>query len=515
MGYLPNFDEDVFISYAHNDDDVFPPEEWGWVTRLHQDLERRVRSYLGADVHLWRDCEIRNNEDFSKKILNRLMRTATFLSVLSPSFLQRDWCRRELESFTGHAEAQMGLLIGEDRSRIFKIEKIPVERSALPPAMQATKTYRFFYQPDPAQPNRSKELRPQLGGEYLRRYFEEMDELAKDIAALLKSMAQSTAAGAMIAKPNQQIVYLAETTSDLDDKFGELRRDLKDRGYVVLPDRDLPFRADAYKQSVRELLRQAVLSVHLVGAGYGFVPEGETKSNVWLQHDLAMERGADPTFLRLIWLPRDVSASDRRQRDFITYLHDDVSAVKGADLLNGNIEELKTVIRDRLIKFQKQGERSQFHPTVTAPGSGGTPGRSADELQRVYIICDLADLKSASLSALRKHLLAQGVEPMLPALDDRESEAMLTHRENLGLCDGCVIFYGQGSSAWFDAKLRDLRKHLRGRQPPVVAKAIYIAQPQTDHKSEVETLEAMVLREGASFSFDVIAQFLQKLQAPT
>lgn len=54
MGYLPNFDEDVFISYATNDDDVFPPEQSGWVTRLHQDLQQRVRNYLGADVRLSR-----------------------------------------------------------------------------------------------------------------------------------------------------------------------------------------------------------------------------------------------------------------------------------------------------------------------------------------------------------------------------------------------------------------------------------------------------------------------------
>jgi hypothetical protein len=67
MGYVAGFDEDVFISYAHNDDDVFAPEQWGWVTRLHQDLEQRVRNHLGSDVRLWRDCEIRNNEDFTKK----------------------------------------------------------------------------------------------------------------------------------------------------------------------------------------------------------------------------------------------------------------------------------------------------------------------------------------------------------------------------------------------------------------------------------------------------------------
>ena len=514
MAFLPNFDEDVFISYAHNDDDVFPPEQWGWVTRLHQDLEQRVRSYLGTDVRLWRDCDIRNNEDFSKKIFNRLMRTATFLSVLSPSFLQREWCKRELDSFAGHAEAKLGILVDQERSRIFKVEKMPVERSALPPTMQGTKTYRF-YQPDPAQPKRTIELRPLLGGEYLRRYFEEMDELAKDIASLLKGMAQPAAAAADSprADSDRPVVYVAETTSDLDDKLGELRRDLKDRGYVVLPDGDLPYRVEAYKDKVRDCLKRAVLSVHLVGSGYGFVPEGETRSNVWLQHDLAMERGADPNFLRLIWLPRDVAAADQRQRDFISYLQDDAGAQQGADLLNSNIEELKTVIHDRLAKIRKQKESAQHGPAPGAAAAGVTPQRAPDEPLRVYVMCDGADRKAASLVALRKHLLSEGCEPILPSAAENESEALQAHADNLSLCDGCVIYYGQGSPAWFDAKLRDLRKYLRGRQPPVGAKAIYIAQPATDHKDEVETLEAAVLHEGEAFAPETLAQFVQALRA--
>ena len=387
---------------------------------------------------------------------------------------------------------------------------MPVERNALPPAMQGTKTYRFFYQPDPAQPDRTKELRPVLGGEYLRRYFEEMDELAKDIATLLKGMV-----GERSEKPSRPIVYVAETTRDLDDKVGELRRDLKDRGYVVLPDGDLPNRADAYKDKVRECLKRAVLSVHLVGAGYGSVPEGETKSNVWLQHDLAMERGADPAFFSLIWIPRGVAASDERQRDFITRLNDEAGAQRGADLLNGNIEELKTVIHDRLAKIRQQQESPQQPAAAASPIAGAASKRAADEPLRVYIMCDAADRKSPSLAALRKYLLSEGCEPMLPTQSDNESEALQIHTENLGLCDACLIFYGQGSSAWFEAKLRDLRKYLRGRQPPVAAKAIYIAPPPTDHKAELETLEAMVLREGEAFSPEVLAPFVQTLRAAT
>src|SRR4051794_39522259 len=98
MAYLADFEEDVFISYATIDDDRFPGENAGWVAQLHEDLTRRVKVRLGADnVQLWRDLEIRSNEDFTKKIMGRLAKTAALLSVLSPSFLNREWTRLELE----------------------------------------------------------------------------------------------------------------------------------------------------------------------------------------------------------------------------------------------------------------------------------------------------------------------------------------------------------------------------------------------------------------------------------
>ncbi len=514
LGYLPDFDEDVFISYAHNDDDVYAQEPWGWVTRLHQDLEQRVRNYLGSDIRFWRDCEIRNNDDFTSKIFRRLARTATLLSVLSPSFLQREWCRRELDAFTGHAERHVGVLIDEEKSRIFKVEKMPVDREALPPAMQGTKTYRF-YEPDPTQPKRLHELRPLLGGEYYRRYFEEMDELAKDIAGLLRDMARAAASGANQARSERLTVYVAEATSELDDKVGELRRDLKDRGYLVLPDGDLPYRAAGYKDKVRQCLKPAALSVHLVGAEYGFVPEGETKSNVWLQHDLAIERGVDPSFLRLIWMPGDVRSQDQRQSEFITHLQEDAGVQKGADLLTGNLEELKTVIHEKLAEIRTRQEKAQAAAvSAAASGNGGeAQKRAPDEPLRVYVMCDRVDRKSPSLVALRKCLLGQGYEPILPTESEDQGNALQMHIENLGLCDACLIYYGGGSPDWFEAKLRDLRKFLRGRQPPVVAKAVYIASPSSDHKDEVETLEAGVLRGAETFSPDLLEPFLQKLRA--
>src|SRR5580693_5291843 len=135
MGYLRNFDDDVFISYAHNDDVSFPQEQSGWVSRFYQDLEQRVRSYVGTNVSFWRNAEIRNNEDFASGVLGRLSKTGLFVTIISPSYLRSDWCRRELEVFTqeignGSEGSQ------ELQSRIFQVEIISVDRTVLPWILQ-------------------------------------------------------------------------------------------------------------------------------------------------------------------------------------------------------------------------------------------------------------------------------------------------------------------------------------------------------------------------------------------
>jgi hypothetical protein len=204
--------------------------------------------------------------------------------------------------------------------------------------------------------------------------------------------------------------------------------------------------------------------------------------------------------------------SDQRQRDFIDHLNNEAGARHGTDLLNCKIEELKTVIHDRLARIRKAQE-SPRPQAASRAATGAEPRRVVGEPLLVYIMCDAADRKSPSLAKLRKHLLSKGCEPVLQSQSDGESEALQIHVENLRLCDACLIFYGQAPAAWFDAKLRDLRKYLRGRQPSVAAKAIYIAEPPTEQKSELETLEAMVLRESETFSPEIIAPFMQALRA--
>lgn len=506
MGFLPDFDEDVFISYARNDDDAYPQEKQGWVARLDEDVGRRVAVYLdGKKPLVWRDPDIHPNEDFDVKISKRLARTATLLSILSPSFLERKWCLRELEEFASHAAQKLGIRVDDEKSRIFKVEKVPVQRSQFPESLRGTGTYRF-YGPDPENPRKVHEFRPLINPEDARAYFKRVDDLAQDIAEVLKGMARKASLSASPAAAPPLAVYLAETTADLDEESSQMRRELDARGYLVLPPGDLPSRAKDFREKVRDSLSKCVLSVHLIGKEYGFIPEGEIeKSNEWLQSDLAIERSQAPDFKRLIWMPNGLDPSDLRQKRFVQYLRDDPSAHAGADVLETNLDDLKTALNDNLQAIRERKQKKASPPPDTA-------GR--DDLTRIYILCDPLDLASESLRTVRKYLFNQGFECKLPVATDDEHEAPTRHSENLQECDAFLIYYGLGSAKWFEAMLRDFWRFLGRRPKAVLAKAVYLAPPVSPAKEDVETLEAIVLRGSEPFSADALAPFINKLRAP-
>ena len=62
MSYLHEFKRDVFISYAHYDNEPLIEGKEGWVSEFHRTLEIYLRKRLGVDPVIWRDNELRGNE---------------------------------------------------------------------------------------------------------------------------------------------------------------------------------------------------------------------------------------------------------------------------------------------------------------------------------------------------------------------------------------------------------------------------------------------------------------------
>src|SRR5438093_7350401 len=95
----PKFENDLFVSYAHIDDQVIAEGQTGWIATLHRALEVRLGQLLGHEPKIWRDPKLQGNDVFADKLVERLPSVAALISILSPRYVKSEWCLRELSEF--------------------------------------------------------------------------------------------------------------------------------------------------------------------------------------------------------------------------------------------------------------------------------------------------------------------------------------------------------------------------------------------------------------------------------
>ena len=110
-------------------------------------------------------------------------RAPSNFAILSESFINREWCLRELEEFAQHANKRFGIYIDGDKKRIFSIERMPVSRDVLPSQLEGTTTYRFF--------EGGRILRPTVNTAHRAKYLASIEDLLIDISKVLKLLAKS------------------------------------------------------------------------------------------------------------------------------------------------------------------------------------------------------------------------------------------------------------------------------------------------------------------------------------
>ena len=509
------FDSDVFVSYAHIDDQALVEGQKGWISSLHRALEIRLAQLRGKEPKIWRDPKLSGNDVFADTgdidgggvLVDRVHQAALLVSVLSPRYVHSDWCTRELRAFLKASEQSVGLRIG-DKLRVFKVVKTQIPREQHPPELQEVLGYDFFVV-DP-ETGRARELSQTSGAEDSRQYWARLDDLAHDITEALEllesappSAATAPATASQGASSNTRpIVYLAETSFDLKSERDSIKRELAGHGYQVLPDRPLPLIAAESEAMVKEQLARCQLSVHLVGRNYGIVPEGATESQVVLQNEYAIERGVTEGFTRLIWMPPDLTTEDERQLRFIDSLQTDPRIQAGADILEMALEDLKSAIHKKLEPPEEEEPEVEESAAIDL----------GDDLRRIYLICDQRDLDHTL--PLEDYLYEQGHEVVVPVFEGDEAQVRKDHEENLVACDAVLLYYGAGNELWLRRKLRELQKSAAfGRTKPLRAKAIYVAPPETPQKRRVRTREALVIPQQQTFDASTLTPFLAQLGA--
>lgn len=481
-GKFPKFDADAFITYAHLDDRHWLEGKKGWVTHLHNALKVRVGMERGTEPNIWMDPELKGNDDFAETILLKLRRVAALVPVVSPGFIHSDWTNRELEEFVKATEDQSRR--SRNRTRIFKVLKKPVPLESQPQPLRDLLGYEFFTK-DP-KTGQYRELDPDGGHDSQVGFQTKIDDIAKDMCRLLEDLAHPENA-------DREVVFLAETTQDLAEQRDAIKRVLQERGYDVLPNRLLPLVGSELKAAVCRDLEQCLMSIHLVGAKYSFVPEGTTESLLEVQNELAIERGQAGGFARLLWIPPGLAIEDGRQRKVIERFRMDSRLQLGADLLETSFEGFKTEVENWLKRTQKTDRKPD-----------------PQKLARLYLIYDQRD--ADMIGPWDDFLFEQGFEVLRPLFDGDAAEIRTYHEDCLRECDGALIFHGVANELWLCQKQKDIRKSVAyGRtKPPSVA--ICMLPPKTLGKERFRTHEALVIPQFDGLSSDLLRPFISLLQ---
>ena len=485
---------DVFISYAHVDNKPLQEGQKGWVEEFHKALEVRVLQWLGrtdGELKVWRDRKLAGNDAFAEEIARQLEAVRVLVSVLSPRYVNSEWCTREVREFCQAAERGGGIVF-DNKSRLFKVVKMPVPRERVPEPLQPLLGYEFFREED----GRPRELHEMFGADAKIQFWLKLDDLAYDVANLLQLMAVAPDDGA----PGQDrpVVYLASCTGDLGEEQAGMRAELEGSGYPVVPGRPPPLTSAELEAQVRRELERASLAVILVGRVYGLVPEGGTLSLAEVEDALASERSRTGAISRLIWTPPGLEPSDERQRGFLARLRSGGGFDEHTDLLEGRLEDHKTVIRERL-----QAVARTARPAAAALGP--------EVPTTVYVVCDQLDLEA--VGPVAEALFQAGLDPVQPVFAGTEAELREEHEERLRSCGAVLLYYGAGTDLWLGRKLRELER-IRGlgRTRPMLAQAILVAPPETLAKQVFRTRSALVLRQSGAFDAQCIAPFIELLR---
>jgi hypothetical protein len=446
MGYLPGFEYDLFVSYAHIDDEPDVGQEFGWVTVLKDNLKTRINRRLATESKIWMDQQLVSQARFSAPILDALKHAAGLLIIASPAYLNSYWCGRErgsfLEGLQDHRTAQRPIFV-------VSCDDFNGAQTGLPKEFGDCLPVKFWQrQTDGAAPQR---LGDPLPGMEDRAYYGALNDLSFKIAEEFGRF-KGVCEGRSLAKDdtrNTQAVYLAETPDSLFEDSDRVKRSLEQAGFVVLPDRAYPRDTpEAYADAMLTDLARCRAFVQLLDEYPGRV-RGWNKTLTALQYETAQRSAVRVCQRRRFKLDPDQVQDDGHR-----------ALVFGKNVVNVDLEEF---IGD-VIKL--------VPPKVQAAAP-----QDDDEVM-IFVDHDKDDAETAA--ELCAFFEQQGLGTIKPTAFETTKAVRDDLVENLALCEGLVLVYGRTQATWVAQQLKEAIKSKPLRKRPLPRVVLCHAEPVSD-----------------------------------
>lgn len=478
------FEIDALIVFADRDDQTTGSGA-GWVSTFKKFLETVLEQVMGEKP------KVMLKSEFDSLISPKLDNTGVLICILSPDFVQSRPCLEYIEKFRAATSSTSSQI-----NRIFKVFKSPVSFHEQPPLLNRLFGYEM-YQLDPDSGD-VREYSDYFSSDAERQYWMEMTDLSYDVQETLYHLKSGKSIHEIKRIYGKKTIYLAQTCHDLSVQRNVIHRELQRLGYTILPEQSLPGTLDELEKVVRNDLASSRISIHLIGADYGDVPSGTDRSVQDLQYRLAAERSIVAKermedFSRLIWITPNLSHSSERQTKFIEGLKRDVEASEGAEILQTQLEDFKSVVREEL------------EDSLDKKSHIDTKGQS------IYLIHDKVDHQA--IKPYVELILNSGFNLLMPDFEGELLELRQKHIENLRLLDGAIIFKGKVNEQWVKMKILDLLKAPGfGRKKPILGQAIVTTSGSTVNKEFLPNRNLRVIDGDLPKSIESLRLFLKQLK---
>ena len=477
--FVTGYRYDIFVSYAHVDDEPLSGAPRGWVSTLVRNLEVQLATKLGRKyAPPWMDHQLAGNAPLTPEIVAALRETATLLVFVSPGYLVSDWCKREREAFLQLIRQRL-----DSGSRVFVVEIDRVDRNDLPDEFRELPGYRFWVEDEDGKAPRTLGIPvPRLEEP---EYYTRLNNLSYELARELKRL-KDTATPANGDVPSDAVavkpaVFLAEVTDDLELLRDELKSYLLQAGLTVLSKawythEDLT----AYQEAIEKDLKDSRLFVQLLSAVAGRKPPGWPQGYASVQYMRAKQLGMPI----LQWRSRELDLASVKDPGHLALLESE-------NVIATGIEEFKRAVVQ---------ETSKESPPPT-PSRGDL----------VFVNTDFPD--RALAETVTKLLLKHGIGSILPLNQGEPADIRKDLEANLRDCDGLIVVYGETHVTWVRNQLRQGRKILAQREQPLRCLAVFEGPPP--EKDEVAlnlpSLRNLNFRKGLDEG--VFLEFIQCLRS--
>ena len=459
MGYISGFEYDIFISYAHVDDQTADEGETGWVTAFREHLDVQLSKRVGriGAVKVWQDPALEGGQLFDQTIKNSIDSSAIFLALTSTGYLASDYCRQEVKWFTEKADAEhLGLAVG-DRMRIFNLQLNNIPFPDWPAEFGRTSGFPFHdaqEADDLGYPSDPKD----------RLFLQQIRKLVDAVYRTLLVLKEKQAAAPAIVSPtkapeessadDQFTVFIADTSDTLRTLRRRISNELQQEGIRVTSNLPPPYDAASHETAAITAISKAHLALHLLDGVPGREIEGQEDKTYPRRHaELSLEHARS----QMIWVPQSLdtqSIEDSTYRGFIQQLETGARDESGYNFIRESPSNITREVLDRVEQLQ-------------------TAARPAAEPLSALIDTHFKDQMHAF--DLIRFFTDRNVRPFINPEEDDPRKNIHILEERLKQVTRLIIVFGEVTADWVRERLNAAVQIAITERCPLKAFGIYYA----------------------------------------